>query len=81
MSRSSFAQRFAELVGRPPVDYLTRWRMQLAAQALRRSDRTVASLAAGLGYSSEAALTTAFKRVMGCPPSHYRRSARAGRPQ
>jgi AraC-like DNA-binding protein len=76
MSRSSFALRFRALVGLPPLDYLVRWRIQLAARALRSTDRTVAAIGAGLGYSSESAFSNAFKRVRGQPPSRYRRLAR-----
>jgi AraC-like DNA-binding protein len=72
MSRSSFALRFRALVGLPPLDYLVRWRMQLAARALRTTGRTVAAIGADLGYSSESAFSAAFKRVLGQPPSRYR---------
>jgi AraC-like DNA-binding protein len=74
LSRSSFALRFRTLVGLPPLDYLVRWRIQLAARALRSTDRTVAAIGAGLGYSSESAFSNAFKRVRGQPPSRYRRA-------
>jgi AraC-like DNA-binding protein len=74
LSRSSFALRFRTLVGLPPLDYLVRWRIQLAARALRSTDRTVAVIGAGLGYTSESAFSNAFKRVRGQPPSRYRRA-------
>jgi AraC-like DNA-binding protein len=74
LSRSSFALRFRTLVGLPPLDYLVRWRIQLAARALRSTDRTVATIGASLGYSSESAFSNAFKRVRGQPPSRYRRA-------
>ncbi|HEY2276935.1 MAG TPA: AraC family transcriptional regulator [Streptosporangiaceae bacterium] len=74
LSRSSFALHFRTLVGLPPLDYLVRWRMQLAARALRSTDRTVAAIGASLGYSSESAFSNAFKRVRGQPPSRYRRA-------
>ena len=74
LSRSSFALRFRALVGLPPLDYLVRWRMQLAARALRSTTRTVAAIGASLGYSSESAFSNAFKRVRGQPPSRYRRA-------
>jgi AraC-like DNA-binding protein len=74
LSRSSFALRFRTLVGLPPLDYLVRWRIQLAARALRSTDRTVAAIGASLGYSSESAFSNAFKRVRGQPPSRYRRA-------
>jgi AraC-like DNA-binding protein len=73
LSRSSFAQRFRELVGLPPVDYLVRWRIQSAARILRSSDRTVASVAAQFGYTSESAFSNAFKRVTGQSPARHRR--------
>jgi AraC-like DNA-binding protein len=73
MSRSSFALRFRMLVGLTPLDYLVRWRIQLAARALRSTDRTVAAIGADLGYTSESAFSNTFKRVLGQPPSRYRR--------
>lgn len=72
MSRSAFALRFRTLVGRPPLDYLLRWRIQRAAAALRGGDRTVASVAAEWGYASESAFSNAFKRVTGQPPARHR---------
>jgi len=71
MSRSGFALRFRELVGIPPLDYLTRWRMQRARDALRRGERSVADLAATLGYRSESAFGNAFKRTFGTAPKRY----------
>ena len=71
MSRTAFAVRFTSSVGRPPMEYLTRWRMMLAADAMQRSGRTVSSAAFSVGYASEAAFSTAFKRVMGCSPRRY----------
>ena len=62
MSRSAFAARFTELVGEPAMSYVTRWRMHLAAVALRDEDATVAALADRFGYRSEAAFARAFKR-------------------
>jgi transcriptional regulator GlxA family with amidase domain len=76
MSRSSFAMAFKTLVGRPPLDYLLRWRVQNAARALRDGDRSVASIATELGYASESAFSNAFQRVTGCRPTHYRSAAR-----
>jgi AraC-like DNA-binding protein len=68
MSRSAFAARFSELVDEPAIQYLTRWRMQLAHNALKAEGATVAELAQRLGYRSEAAFARAFKRVLGMPP-------------
>jgi AraC-like DNA-binding protein len=75
MSRSGFAQRFADLLGVPPMQYLAQWRLQLAAQQLRLTDRPLASVAEDVGYESEAAFNRAFKREFGVPPATWRRSA------
>jgi AraC-like DNA-binding protein len=75
MSRSAFAARFAELVGEPPMRYLARWRMQVAATCLRERGAAVAEVALGLGYGSEAAFSRAFKRTVGVPPGAVRREA------
>ncbi len=71
MSRSAFAERFRAQVGIAPLDYVTRWRMHRAREALRRGQATVAGLAADLGYSSESAFGNAFKRVFGRAPKRY----------
>ena len=68
-SRRFTSVRAKQLVGSPPLDYLLRWRMQLARDALRRDQRSVASLAVKLGYSSESAFGNAFKR--GRAPKRY----------
>lgn len=73
MSRTAFAKRFRDTVGQPPLDYLTIWRLRLAADRLRRTGASVASVALSAGYESEAAFSNAFRRVMGCPPGRYRR--------
>ena len=73
MSRSAFAARFAALVGEPPLAYLTRWRMRLAA-GLLRADVPLTEIAERVGYESEAAFSVAFKRERGIPPGRYRRS-------
>lgn len=78
MSRSSFAARFSELVDEPAMQYVTRWRMQLALDSLNEERATVAELARRLGYRSEAAFARAFKRVVGVPPGSVRRAAEAG---
>jgi AraC-like DNA-binding protein len=75
MSRSGFAQRFAELLGVPPMQYLAQWRLQLGAQQLRLSDQPLASIAEEVGYESEAAFNRAFKREFGAPPGTWRRNA------
>jgi AraC-like DNA-binding protein len=73
MSRSSFAQRFKETVGASPMEYLTRWRMLLAGDRLRNCSDPISVIALSLGYESESAFSTAFKRVMGCSPRQYGR--------
>ena len=83
LSRSALARRFAALVGEPPLAYLTRWRMTLAADLLRGEDRRLAEVAAAVGYESEFAFAKAFKRVRGVSPGRYRRrpaAFAAGRP-
>jgi len=77
VSRSSLLERFTRYLSRPPMAYLTGWRLRLAAQALTSSPRGVADIAAGVGYESEAAFNRAFKREFGVPPARYRRQARA----
>ena len=74
MSRSAFAARFSELVGEPAMQYVARWRMQLAVSALEEERATVGELAARLGYRSEAAFSRAFKRIIGVPPGSVRRA-------
>lgn len=73
MSRSSFALRFKQTVGDTPMDYLARWRMMLAADRLEMSRESVSSVALSLGYESESAFSTAFKRVMGRSPRRPRK--------
>jgi AraC-like DNA-binding protein len=77
MSRTSFAERFREVAGLPPLTYLVRWRMALAQRALCDGDVRVGALAADLGYGSESAFSTAFKRVVGESPLRYRQRVRA----
>lgn len=72
MSRTTFAERFRDTAGTPPLSYLNRWRMLLAQRALRDRDIRVAALAAELGYTSESAFSTAFKREVGESPLRYR---------
>jgi AraC-like DNA-binding protein len=73
LSRSALAQRFTDLVGVPPMQYLVRWRLQIAAQQLRTSDHPLAAVAVDVGYDSEAAFNRAFKREFGMPPATWRR--------
>jgi AraC-like DNA-binding protein len=76
MSRTSFAERFRTVAGQPPLTYLSRWRMLLAQRALRDRDVRIASLASDLGYASESAFSTAFKREVGESPLRYRHRVR-----
>jgi AraC-like DNA-binding protein len=76
MSRSAFAERFSRLVGEAPMQYVTRWRMHLAMEALHDGRATVADIAFRLGYGSEAAFSRAFKRFTGVPPGAARHSER-----
>jgi len=68
MSRSSFSAHFSARVGRPPLDYLIRWRMLLAQHLLERGRMSVAAVALEVGYDSQSAFTNAFKRVVGDTP-------------
>jgi AraC-like DNA-binding protein len=77
LSRSALHERFVELVGQPPMQYLTQWRMQRAASLLREGRATVATIAQEVGYDSEAAFARAFKRAVGSPPAAWRRVQRA----
>ncbi|WP_417846406.1 AraC family transcriptional regulator [Thalassospira povalilytica] len=71
MSRSAFAAKFRDKVGESPMAYLTRWRMLLAGEKLRTSREPISQISLSLGYESESAFSTAFKRVMGCSPRGY----------
>jgi AraC-like DNA-binding protein len=73
MSRTTFAERFRATAGVPPLAYASQWRMLLAQRALRDPDVRIGSLARDLGYSSDSAFSTAFKREIGRSPQHYRR--------
>ena len=73
MSRSTFALKFKEAAGETPIEYLTRWRMLLAGDKLENSNDPISVVAKSLGYESESAFSTAFKRVMGCTPRQYDR--------
>jgi AraC-like DNA-binding protein len=73
MSRSTFALKFKEAAGEAPIEYLTRWRMLLAGDRLENSNDPISVVAQSLGYESESAFSTAFKRVMGCTPRQFDR--------
>jgi AraC-like DNA-binding protein len=75
MSRSAFAEHFSALVGEPPIQYLARWRLGLAAQALRAGSEPITRIAGRSGYDSDAAFSRAFKRQFGMPPAAWRRAA------
>jgi AraC-like DNA-binding protein len=74
LSRSALADRFTRLIGEPPMRYLARWRSQVAAHQLRKSDTPLARIAEQVGYESEAAFNRAFKRAFGVPPATWRKS-------
>jgi AraC-like DNA-binding protein len=77
MSRTAFAERFAELLGQSPMQYVTTWRMHLADGMLKARVSSVAQIAERLGYQTEAAFRRAFARVRGVGPGEVRRKARA----
>jgi AraC-like DNA-binding protein len=72
LSRAAFAKRFTMLVGEPPLTYLSRWRLTLAARLLRESDLSVGAIARRVGYGSEITFAKAFKRSNGLAPSRFR---------
>jgi len=74
-SRTVLAERFNALLGRPPIDYVTSWRIQLAANRLRNGGDSIAGIAADVGYESEAAFNRAFKRETGLTPGRWRNGA------
>ncbi|MCX5576735.1 AraC family transcriptional regulator [Kaistia terrae] len=74
-SRSALAERFTQLVGCPPIQYLTQWRMQMAARRLAERGSKVAAVAQEIGYDSEAAFSRAFKKFVGQSPSEWRAGA------
>lgn len=79
VSRSVLADRFTHLVGCPPMQYLTRWRMQLAARLLTDGSMKVAAVAQEVGYNSEAAFSRTFKRITGASPAAWRSEHSAAR--
>lgn len=76
LSRSSLHERFVHFIGQPPVQYLTQWRMQVAAGLLQDTSAKVVDVALQVGYESEAAFSRAFKRVVGVAPGAWRRGER-----
>jgi AraC-like DNA-binding protein len=77
VSRSSLAEHFTELIGQPPMRYLTRWRIQLACRLLSDDAAKVSTVALDVGYQSEAAFSRAFKALVGTSPANWRRSTAA----
>jgi AraC-like DNA-binding protein len=71
-SRSALADRFTHFVGLPPMQYLTQWRMQVAARLLSDGVAKVSAVGRDVGYDSEAAFSRAFKKVTGVPPARWR---------
>jgi AraC-like DNA-binding protein len=78
LARSSLSERFTALLGQPPMQYLTQWRMQVAAGLLATTHEGVAAIAAHVGYASEAAFNRAFKKSVGMPPATWRRRRARG---
>jgi AraC-like DNA-binding protein len=76
LSRSALAQRFSELLGQPPMQYLAHWRLHMAARELRDGGKSLAEVALAVGYDSEPAFSRAFKREFGLPPASWRSSQR-----
>jgi AraC-like DNA-binding protein len=74
MSRSAFALRFKEIVGEPPLEYLTRWRIYKAAVLLRQGRKKLIEVANSVGYDSDGAFNKTFKRIVGVTPGEYRRT-------
>lgn len=73
LSRSALADRFTQVIGVPPMQYLARWRIQVAARELLNSGKSIPRIAQDIGYETEASFTRAFKRWMGAPPATWRR--------
>jgi len=75
-SRTVLTERFGRLLEETPMQYVTRWRIELAAQQLRETDDSVSAVAAAVGYASTAAFHRAFTKVIGAPPARWRDSLR-----
>lgn len=78
LSRSSLSQRFTDFLGQPPMQYLTRWRLTIAAQRLRNEHASLARIAEDSGYDSEAAFNRAFKRAFATTPAAWRKGGKSG---
>lgn len=74
LSRSAFAARFSQVLGCGPIEYLARWRMALAKDALIRGAKTLDRIAEEIGYESASAFSTAFRKRLGCPPGQFARN-------
>ena len=75
MSRSTFALKFKKHMGLAPMDYLTKWRMQIASELLKDGQQSTADIARAIGYASESAFNVAFKRVIKATPGVYRKNS------
>lgn len=80
MSRSTFALKFKQTVGKTPMEYLTNWRMLLAGDKLTNSGDPVSAIARSLGYESESAFSTAFRKATGCSPRQHRGNGKSAAP-
>jgi AraC-like DNA-binding protein len=80
LSRTVFAARFADYVGAPPMQYVARWRLQLASRLLEQAGVSIGQTSAEVGYESEAAFNRAFKKYVGVPPGEWRRRRRVAAP-
>jgi AraC-like DNA-binding protein len=80
LSRTVFASRFADFVGAPPMQYVARWRLQLASRLLEQASVSIAQAGAEVGYESEAAFNRAFKKYVGVPPGEWRKQRRMAAP-
>jgi len=80
VSRSVLAERFRLFLGEPPMAYLTRWRLQVGAQLLQTTSRSIAQIAADVGYESEPGFNRAFRRAHGTPPARFRNASRHASP-
>ena len=79
LSRSAFAARFGQALGCGPIEYLARWRMALAKDALIQGNKTLDGIAEDIGYDSASAFSTAFRKRLGCPPGRFARTLKADR--